>query len=116
MGILSIFLTVLIVIVSILLIIIVLIQNEDGDSMGGLFAGGGSSAFGSRAGNVLTRATSVLGGLFLVLSLALALVNRSPAGSGVEEAGREAGQTQESGDWWQGEEGAAPETPPEPAE
>jgi preprotein translocase subunit SecG len=89
MGVLSIVLLVFFVIVAILLILIVLIQNEEGDSLGGIFAGGSSSAFGSRSGNVLTRTTSILGALFLVISLALALSNRIPSGEGVESAGRE---------------------------
>jgi preprotein translocase subunit SecG len=38
---------------------------------------------------VLTKATSILGGVFLVLSLALAIVNRTPGVSGVEKAGRQ---------------------------
>ncbi|MDR2370486.1 MAG: preprotein translocase subunit SecG [Treponema sp.] len=89
MGVLSIVLLVFFVIVAVLLVLIVLIQNEEGDSLGGIFAGGSSSAFGSRSGNILTRTTSILGALFLVLSLALALSNRIPAGEGVESAGRE---------------------------
>jgi preprotein translocase subunit SecG len=89
MGVLSIVLLVFFVIVAVLLVLIVLIQNEEGDSLGGIFAGGSSSAFGSRSGNVLTKTTSILGALFLVLSLALALSNRIPAGEGVESAGRE---------------------------
>ena len=89
MGILGIVLLVFFVIIAILLILLVLAQNEDGDSLGGIFAGGGGSAFGSRAGNVLTRTTTVLGVLFLVVSLGLALLNRSPTGAGVEEAGRQ---------------------------
>ena len=76
------------VIVAILLVLLVLTQNEEGDSLGGIFAGGSGSAFGSRSGNVLTRATTALGVLFLVISLGLAIMNRSPAGSGVEAAGR----------------------------
>lgn len=76
------------VIVSILLILIVLIQNEDGDSLGGIFAGGSGSAFGSRSGNVLTRATSILGALFLVISFSLAVINRTPA-STVEQTARQ---------------------------
>jgi preprotein translocase subunit SecG len=71
-----------------LLILLVLVQNEEGDSLGGIFAGGSSSAFGSRSGNFLTRATSVLGAFFLVVSLGLALLSRTPAGSGVEVEGR----------------------------
>jgi preprotein translocase subunit SecG len=89
MGILSIVLLVFFVIVAILLILLVLIQNEEGDSLGGIFAGGSGSAFGSRSGNVLTRATTVLGTLFLIISLGLALLSRTPGGSGVEEAGRD---------------------------
>ena len=89
MSILGIVLLVFFIIVAILLILLVLAQNEEGDSLGGIFAGGSGSAFGSRSGNVLTRATTVLGALFLIISLGLALANRSPAGSGVEAAGRQ---------------------------
>jgi preprotein translocase subunit SecG len=105
MGVLSILLLVFFVIVAVLLILLVLVQNEEGDSLGGIFAGGSGSAFGSRSGNVLTRATSILGALFLVISLGLALVNRSPGDTGVEAAGRRSSSTENS-NWWQ--EGAAP--------
>jgi len=88
MGILSVALLVIFVIVAILLILFVLIQDEEGDGLGGIFAGGSGSAFGSRSGNVLTRTTSILGALFLVISIGLALLHRSPVGKGVEEAGR----------------------------
>ena len=98
MGILGIVLLVFFVIVAILLILLVLIQNEEGDSLGGIFAGGSGSAFGSRSGNVLTRATTVLGALFLVISLGVALMHRSPVGSGVEQAGR--ALSQEAGSEW----------------
>jgi preprotein translocase subunit SecG len=88
MGVLTIVLLVFFVIIAVLLVLLVLVQNEEGDSLGGIFAGGSGSAFGSRSGNVLTRATSVLGGLFLVVSLGLALLSRTPGGTGVEEEGR----------------------------
>ena len=88
MAFLGIVLIIFFVIVAILLILLVLAQNEEGDGLGGIFAGGSNSAFGSRTGNVLTRATTILGALFLVISIGLALMNRSPAGAGVEEAGR----------------------------
>jgi preprotein translocase subunit SecG len=88
MGILSIVLLVFFVIVAVMLILLVLIQDEEGDGLGGIFAGGSGSAFGSRSGNVLTRTTTVLGALFLVISIGLALMHRSPVGRGVEEAGR----------------------------
>jgi len=103
MAILSVVLLVVFVIIAVLLILLVLLQNEEGDSLGGIFAGGSGSAFGSRSGNVLTRATSVLGALFLVISLGLALINRTPSGSGVEEQGlRQA--VEESGSNWLEEE------------
>jgi preprotein translocase subunit SecG len=101
MGVLGIVLLVFFVIVAILLILLVLAQNEEGSSLGGIFAGGSNSAFGSRTGNVLTRTTTVLGALFLVLSLGLALLNRSPTGEGVEEAARQQMMDAATvGDWW----------------
>jgi len=87
MGILTVVLLVFFVIVAVLLILLVLAQDEEGDSLGGIFAGGSGSAFGSRSGNVMTRATTALGALFLIISLGLALLHRSPAGSGVERQG-----------------------------
>ena len=103
MGILSVVLLVFFVVTAVLLILLVLIQNEEGDGLGGIFAGGSSSAFGSRSGNVLTRATSVLGALFLIISLGLALLSRTPGGTGVEEEGRRL-STQETGSSWLEEE------------
>jgi preprotein translocase subunit SecG len=113
MAILNVLLLVFFVIVAVLLVLLVLIQNEEGDSLGGIFAGGSGSAFGSRSGNVLTRTTTILGALFLVLCLGLALLNRTPGTAGVESAGRQL-DTGAQSDWWQetetpGAEGAAPE-------
>jgi preprotein translocase subunit SecG len=107
MGVLSVILLTLFIIAAILLILLVLVQNEEGDSLGGIFAGGSASAFGSRSGSVLTRATSILGAVFLVLGFGLALINRSPAGAGVEAAGRELTVDVES-DWWQDQETGVP--------
>jgi len=89
MGILSTVLLVFFVIVAILLVLLVLVQTEEGDGLGGIFAGSSSSAFGSRSGNVLTKATTVLGASFLIISLGLALINRTPGGTGVLDAGLE---------------------------
>ncbi|MCL2834627.1 MAG: preprotein translocase subunit SecG [Treponema sp.] len=112
MSILGIVLLVLFIIVAVLLILLVLAQNEEGNSLGGIFAGGSSSPFGSRSGNVLTRATTVLGALFLVISLGLALVNRSPSGTGVEAAGRQL-NPQTTSEWWL-EDQTAPQEIPNP--
>jgi len=62
-----------------------LIQNDEGGGLGGMFGGGSNTAFGSRSGNVLTRATTVLGSLFLIISLGLALISRTQGGRGVIE-------------------------------
>jgi preprotein translocase subunit SecG len=99
MEILSTVLLVFFVIIAVLLILLVLVQNEEGDSLGGIFAGGSGSAFGSRSGNVLTRATTVLGALFLVISLGLALLNRTPGGSGVIDAARELSRDAAVSNW-----------------
>ncbi|MDR1466248.1 MAG: preprotein translocase subunit SecG [Treponema sp.] len=99
MGVLGMVLLVFFIITAVLLVLLVLVQDEEGDSLGGIFAGGSSSAFGSRSGNILTRATSVLGALFLVLSLGLALVNKTSSGSGVEAAGRQLSTEQEGNSW-----------------
>jgi preprotein translocase subunit SecG len=99
MAVLSVVLLVLFIIVVVLLILLVLVQNEEGDSLGGVFAGGSSSVFGSRSGNILTRATSVLGALFLALSFGMALLNRTPGDKGVEAAGRRI-DTEQSAEWW----------------
>ena len=113
MGIIGIVLLVFFVIAAILLILLVLLQNEEGDGLGGIFAGGSSSAFGSRSGNVLTRATTVLGALFLIISLGLALLNRSPGGSGVEAAGRELSGETETTNWLEEELNPKAEVAPE---
>ena len=78
MGVLGIALLVFFVIIAILLVLLVLVQNDEGGGLGGMFGAGSSSAFGSRSGNILTKTTTVLGSLFLVISLGLALMNRTP--------------------------------------
>ena len=103
MGILSIVLLVFFIIIAVLLVLLVLIQTEDGNHLGGLFAGGSDSAFGSRSGNVLTRATTVLGALFLIVSFGLALLSRTSGGSGVEEEARRLDAEQVRTNWVQDE-------------
>ena len=116
MSIVGILLLVVFILVAVLLILLVLVQNEEGDSLGGIFAGGSASAFGSRSGNVLTRATSILGALFLILSLGMALLNRSSGTAGVEAAGREQSVSGGESNWWENtetESGLTPESPVE---
>ena len=115
MTIISTVLLVFFVIVAILLVLLVLVQNEEGDSLGGIFAGGSGSAFGSRSGNVLTRTTTVLGVLFLVISLGLALLNRTPGATGVETAGQEQNREAAVTNWLEEELGVQSNAAPDAA-
>jgi preprotein translocase subunit SecG len=101
MGILSIILLVIFVITCILLIFMVAIQDSDSDSLGGVFAGGSGSAFGSRSTNVVIRFTYVLGALFFVCAFSLALLNKSSVGN-VEKAAQavQGSSTTSSSEWW----------------
>lgn len=64
------------IVASFLLILVILAQRSKGSGgLGGAaFGGMGESIFGSRAGNVLTKATIVLGSIFLLNTLALTLI------------------------------------------
>jgi preprotein translocase subunit SecG len=64
------------VVSCLLLLLVVLLQQGKGGDMASAFGGGGSqTAFGARAGaTVLTRATSVLGVLFMLGAIVLALM------------------------------------------
>ena len=75
MGIIGTIFLVIFAIAAILIIALVMLQDEQGEGFGGLFGGGGGAAtpFGATGGNVLTKATTVLGVLFMVSSLAVAM-------------------------------------------
>jgi protein translocase, SecG subunit len=68
------------VIVCLLLIGIVLIQRSKGQGVGLSFGGGAEAIFGAQVGNVIVRATVVLGIVFLVNTVVLAVL-RPTAGS-----------------------------------
>ena len=67
-------LTILFFLVSVILITIVLIQPGSSGGMG-IFGGGSQSAFGAKTGNVMTRFTTVLAALFLLVSFVLGYLN-----------------------------------------
>jgi preprotein translocase subunit SecG len=105
MGILEIMLLVFFVLVAFLLVGFVLIQDEQGDGLAGMFGGESTSTFGSRSGNVLTKTTTILGGLFIVVALGLAVLFKTSDAGDVAAAARQQGS--KNAEWWN----AQPEAP-----
>lgn len=75
----DIFLSTLFIVICILLVIVVLLQKGRGGGLGAAFGGAGSSAFGTRTGDVFTWVTIVLTALFLLLAVVTSLVFRPPS-------------------------------------
>lgn len=77
-------LTVIHVIVCVFLVIVVLLQSGKAADLAGAFGGMGSqTAFGPRgAATVLSKATTIAAGLFMVTSLTLAILATKNAGTG----------------------------------
>jgi preprotein translocase subunit SecG len=77
-------LTVLFFVVSVILTLIILLQPGSEGGMG--FLGGGSqSAFGTKTGNVMTRFTTILAALFMLVSFVLGYLNSRQGKIGAEE-------------------------------
>jgi preprotein translocase subunit SecG len=72
-------LNVFVILTSLFLILLVLIQRGKGGGLSGAFGGaGGSSAFGSRAGDLFTRITIVVAAIWV--SLIMILIKVLPYG------------------------------------
>src|SRR3954463_12415562 len=93
---------VLFIIVAIFLMLLVLIQKGRGGGLSSAFGGGagGDTAFGSKTGDVLTWATSIVFGGFLLLAVAANLVFskvNTTTTPGVPTSTIPAGRTNDSG-------------------
>ena len=65
-----------------LLLLVVLLQQGKGGDMASAFGGGSQTAFGARAGaTVLTKATTVLGVLFMLGAIGLGVMGQRGPGS-----------------------------------
>lgn len=77
------------VIVCLLLALVVMLQKPKEGGLGGAFGGGALEAsLGADAGNVLIKATAILGAIFLLNTLVLARLTSTPS-SGSVVAGEE---------------------------
>lgn len=75
MAILTAILNTLMVLICLFLICLILIQRGKGGGLAGAFGGvGGSSAFGTKAGDIFTRVTVVVASVWIVVSLFLVVL------------------------------------------
>jgi preprotein translocase subunit SecG len=87
------------VLVCLLLLLVVLLQQGKGGDIASAFGGGGSTqaAFGARsAGTVLTRASAILGALFMLGALALAILGQRGGSSVVSGVSAPAAPVQQA--------------------
>jgi preprotein translocase subunit SecG len=83
-------LTTILIIISLFLICLILIQRGKGGGLAGAFGGmGGSSAFGTKAGDIFTRVTMVTALAWILLNMVLVVIyNRATTSAWDGEAPR----------------------------
>ncbi len=65
-------------ILTLFLIAIILIQRGKGGGLAGAFGGmGGSSAFGTKTGDVFTKITVIVAGIWIVLSMLMVIITNN---------------------------------------
>jgi preprotein translocase subunit SecG len=74
-GVLTVVFNTLIILVSIFLICLILIQRGKGGGLAGAFGGvGGSSAFGTKAGDTFTRITVITAAVWMLMAMLLVIM------------------------------------------
>lgn len=82
MGVLTAVFNTLIVLLSLFLICLVLIQRGKGGGLAGAFGGaGGSSAFGTKAGDTFTRITIVAASIWILMTMLLVILTTRQQGA-----------------------------------
>lgn len=82
MGVLTAIFNTLIVLLSLFLICLVLIQRGKGGGLAGAFGGaGGSSAFGTKAGDTFTRITIVSASIWILMTMLLVVLTARQQGA-----------------------------------
>src|SRR3954447_23732823 len=88
----------LFILVCAILILLILIQKGRGGGLASAFGGGGGSqAFGTKTGDVLTWATSIIFGVFILLAVAVTLVVNAQYGHAPSTTGSPTSPTAPSG-------------------
>jgi preprotein translocase subunit SecG len=82
-GVLTAIFNTLIILVSLFLIFLILIQRGKGGGLAGAFGGvGGSSAFGTKAGDTFTRVTVVTASIWILMAMLLVVLTSRRTTSG----------------------------------